>query len=136
MWQDPEAAQAVFRSGADILAAGLDVTMDPETCLDGQHLEQIRSSSTKSARLIAQLVEYDIEHHGLCWMHDPLALAALLDASLFEFVSAQVEVVGGSGWDRGTTRAVPRGSSQSVQIASAIYGARFLELFLSRILED
>ena len=136
MWQDPEAAQVVFRTGPNILAVGLDITMDPQACLNGQHLEQIRGSSSKAARLAAQLVGYDIEHHGLCRMHDPLALAVLLDPSLFDFVSAQVGVVGGNGWDRGITRVQPSGSSQSIQIASAVKGPRFLKLFLSRVLED
>jgi len=136
IWQDPEAAQAVFTSGTNILAVGLDVTMVPEACLNRQHLEQIRDSSTKAARLAAQLVEYDIERHGLCRMHDPLALAVLLDASLFDFVSAEVEVVGGNSWDRGITRVLSSGGSQSVQVASGVDGPRFLKLFLSRILED
>lgn len=136
IWQDPEAARAVFDSGADISAVGLDVTMDPEACLDGQHLEQIKGSSTKAGRLTAQLVEYEVKHHGLCRMHDPLALAVLLDASLFDFVSAHVEVVGGSDWDRGITRVLPSGGSQLIQVASTVDGPRFLELFLSRILED
>jgi purine nucleosidase len=135
IWQDPEAAHIVFRSGANILAVGLDVTMDPEACLNNQHLEQIKTGQTPAARLVAQLVEYGVGHHGCCRMHDPLALATLLDPSLFDFTLAGVEVVKGNGWNRGVTRIVPSGNSRSIHVASAVNGPRFLELFLSRILE-
>ncbi len=135
IWQDPEAAHIVFDSGADIFAVGLDVTMDPAACLNGRHLEQIKTGHTPAAHLAARLVEYDVKYHGCCRMHDPLALAMLLDDSLLDFTSARVEVVGGNGWDRGVTRIVSSGSSQLIHVASGVDGPRFLELFLSRIVE-
>jgi purine nucleosidase len=136
VWQDPEAAYIVFNSGADIFAVGLDISMDPAACLNSQHLEQIKTSHTPAAHLAAQLVEYEVKLHGCCRMHDPLALAMLLDASLFDFILAGVEVVKGGDWDRGVTRILPPGSSQLIHVASAVDGPRFLKLFLSRILEE
>jgi purine nucleosidase len=135
-WQDPEAAHAVFNSGVDTFAVGLDVTMDPAACLDSRHLEQIKTRHTPAAHLVAQLVEYEIKYHGCCRMHDPLALAMLLDASLLDFISARVEVVTGNDWNRGVTRILSSGGSQLIHVASAVDGPRFLKLFLSRILED
>lgn len=136
IWQDPEAAHIVFNSGADIFAVGLDVTMDPAACLNSQHLEQIKTKQTPAARLVAQLVEYEVKYHGCCRMHDPLALATLLDASLLDFTLARVEVVKGNGWNRGVTRILPSDSSRLIHVASAVDGPRFLRLFLSRILEE
>jgi inosine-uridine nucleoside N-ribohydrolase len=136
IWQDPEAAHIVFNSGADIFAVGLDVTMDPAACLNSQHLEQIKTRHTPSAHLVAQLVEYEVKYHGCCRMHDPLALAMLLDISLLDFTSARVEVVQRNDWDRGVTRILSSGSSQFIHVASAVDGPRFLKLFLSRILEE
>jgi len=136
IWQDPEAAHIVFNSGADIFAVGLDVSMDPAACLNSQHLEQIKTKRTPDAHLVAQLVEYEIKYHGCCRMHDPLALAVLLDASLLDFTSARVEVAKGNDWDRGVTRILSSGSSQLIHVASAVDGPRFLKLFLSRILEE
>lgn len=136
IWQDPEAAHMVFNSGADIFAVGLDVTMDPAACLNSQHLEQIKTKHTPAAHLVAQLVEYEVKYHGCCRMHDPLALAVLMDASLFDFTLARVEVVKGNDWDRGVTRILSSGSSQLIHVASAVGGPRFLKLFLSRILEE
>jgi purine nucleosidase/pyrimidine-specific ribonucleoside hydrolase len=136
IWQDPEAAHIIFNSGADICAVGLDVTMDPAACLNSQHLEQIKTRHTPAAHLVAQLVEYEVKYHGCCRMHDPLALATLLDASLLDFTLAKVEVVKGGDWDRGVTRILPSDSSQLIHVASAVDGPRFLKLFLSRILEE
>jgi inosine-uridine nucleoside N-ribohydrolase len=136
IWQDPEAANIVLNSGADIFAVGLDISMDPAACLNSQHLEQIKTGRTPAAHLAAQLVEYEVKYHGCCRMHDSLALAVLLDASLLDFTLARVEVVKGNGWDRGVTRILPSDSSQLIHVASAVDGPRFLKLFLSRILED
>ena len=136
IWQDPEAAHIVFNSGADISVVGLDVSMDPAACLNNQHLEQIEARHTSDAHLVVQLVEYEVKYHGCCRMHDPLALAMLLDASLFDFTSTGVEVVKGNDWDRGVTRILSSGSSQLIHVASAVDGPRFLKLFLSRILEE
>ena len=139
MWQDPEAARAAFGSGVDIFAIGLDVSMDPATCLSSQHLERIKTSSAPAASLTARLAQYGIERQGCCKMHDPLALSALLDPSLFDFMSAPVEVVTGKGWDRGITRVLPAekaGEAPSIHVAAAVDGPRFLELFLGRILKE
>jgi inosine-uridine nucleoside N-ribohydrolase len=136
IWQDPEAAHIVFNSGVDIFAVGLDVSMDPSACLNSQHLEQIKAGHTPAAHLAAQLVEYEVKYHGCCRMHDPLALAVLLDDSLFDFTSARVAIVEGNGWDRGVTCILPSDSFQLVNVASAVDGSRFLKLFLSRILEE
>jgi purine nucleosidase len=136
IWQDPEAAHAVFQSGVEIFAVGLDVTMDPAACLNSQHLEQIKVGRTPSAHLVGQLVEYEVKYHGCCRMHDPLALAVFLDASLLDFKSARVEVVEGNSWDRGITRVLPSDGFRLIHVASAVHGPRFLKLFLSRILEE
>jgi purine nucleosidase len=133
IWQDPEAAHIVFDSETDVFAVGLDVSMDPAACLTSQHLRQIETKHTKAAHLVAQLLEYEIEYHGCCRMHDPLALAVLLDASLFGFTLARVKIVEGNSWDRGVTRILPSGSSRLIYVASAVNGPRFVELFLSRI---
>jgi inosine-uridine nucleoside N-ribohydrolase len=136
IWQDPEAARIVFDSGVDIFAVGLDVTMDPAACLSNRHLEQLENGHSPTARLVAELVEYEVRYHECCRMHDPLALAVLLDASLLEFTSARVEIVEGNSWDRGLTHILPSDSSPLIQVASAVDGPRFLDLFLSRILEE
>jgi len=136
IWQDPEAAAIVFDSTPNIFAVGLDVTMHPATCLKSQHLERIRMADTPAARLVTRLVEYEVEYHGCCRMHDPLALAVLLDDSLLDFRLARVKVVQGNNGGRGATRVLPSDSSRLIQVASAVDGPRFLRLFLARILQE
>lgn len=143
IWQDPEAAYIVFSSEVDIVTIGLDISMNPATCLNSQHLEQIKAGHTPTAHLTAKLAEYAIKRHGRCELHDPLVLATLLDASLFDFISVPVEVITGDGWDRGITRILPSDSrqlsadsSQLIHVATAVDGPRFLKLFLSRILGE
>lgn len=136
IWQDPEAAHLVFSSGADVFAVGLDVSMDPAACLTSQHLERIKMGDTPAAHLAAQLVEYEVKYHGCCRMHDPLALSVLLDSSLFDFILARVKIVEGNSWDRGMTRVLSADSSPLIHVASVVDGPRFLELFMSRILEE
>ena len=136
IWQDPEAAHLVFSSGADVFAVGLDVSMDPAACLMSQHLERIKRGDAPAAHLAAQLVEYEVKCHGCCRMHDPLALSALLDPSLLDFALARVKIVEGNSWDRGMARVLSSDSSRLIYVASAVDGPRFLELFMSRILEE
>ena len=139
IWQDPEAVSIVLSSGVDIFAVGLDVSRTPRACLNRQHSAQLESGCTPAARLAARLVKYAVRRHGRCELHDPVALATLLDISLFDFVSAPVEVIAGNGWDQGITRVLPperASETPSVHIAAAVDGPRFLNLFLSRILED
>lgn len=142
IWQDPEAAHMVFHSGAEIFAVGLDISMNPTACLNSQHLAQLEAGHTSAARLATRLAQYVIKQHGRCEMHDPLALAILLDASLFDFISAPVEIITGDAQDRGITRILPSDSSQFtanspelIHVATAVDGPRFLKLFLSRIWE-
>jgi purine nucleosidase len=136
IWQDPEAAHAVFNSEMDIFAVGLDVSMDPAACLTGQHLRRIKTGHTPAAYLAAQLVEYEVKHHECCRMHDALALAVLLDSSLLDFTLATVKIVEENSWDRGVSRVLPADDSRLIHVASGVDGPRFLELFLSRILDE
>lgn len=135
IWQDPEAAKIVFDSQSVISAVGLDVSMNPTACLTRCHLEQIQKYNTPHARLAAKLIEYIISHHTYCELHDPLALAAVLDTSLFGFLSAPVEIITGDGWDRGITHVLLKTEEINpppVYIANTIDGERFVKLFLSR----
>ena len=137
IWEDPEAARAVFACGVDITAVGLDVTTDPATCLERQHLERLVGGQTQAAGLAAGLAGYAVEHYGRCEVHDAVALAVLLDPSLFDLVSVGVDIVAEDGPERGRTRILsPEMAEQTpkVRVAAAVDSHRFLELFVSRLL--
>ncbi len=132
IWEDPEAAQLVFSQSADLVAVGLDVTQDPSTWLTREHLEKL-SLGPPAAQLAARIIRRTVERHGHCELHDPLALAAIIWPELFEFTSAQVEVIT-RGPERGRTLLAKR-EGADVRIAHKVEGERFLKLFLSRLLE-
>ena len=140
IWQDPDAAHAVFRSGVPLTIVGLDVTNDPSTALNSADLEQLRDGATREVRLAAALLEFALRGHPYCQMHDPLAVAAAVDRSLFSFVSGNVYVVARDDDERGRTLVrtleLSAESPTGAQVAAGVDGPRFKRLFLSRILED
>ena len=139
IWQDPDAAHLVFSSGVPMTIVGLDVTNDPSSALDATDLARLRESNSRAATLASDLLEYALRQHDYCFMHDPLALAAVLDPSLFEFAEGEVDVVTRDDEERGRTLLAPSAPSsnqrRAARIARSIDGPRFKELFLSRVLE-
>jgi len=138
IWQDPDAAYAVFRSGVPITIVGLDVTNDPASALDTTDLLRLRKGTTCEASLAADLLEYALRGHTCCAMHDPLAVAAALDRSLFRFVSGNVYVLTRDDEERGRTLLHTLELSASgrpgAQVAATVDGPRFKQMFLSRML--
>ena len=139
IWQDPDAAFRVFRSGVPLTIVGLDVTNDPSSALDAADLARLRSGSSREASLAADLLQFALRGHDNCAMHDPLALAVALDRSLFRFVAGDVDVVTHDGEERGMTllRTLedPAYERVTTHVASQVDGPRFKALFLSRMLE-
>jgi len=138
MWQDPDAAYAVFRSGVPITIVGLDVTNDPDGALDASDLALLRAGTTREASLAADLLEYALHGHACCAMHDPLAVAAALDRSLFTFASGNVYVLTRDDDERGRTLLhtleLSSGGRPGAQVAATVDGPRFKQMFLSRML--
>lgn len=138
IWEDPEAARVVLGSGVDILAVGLDVTTDPAACIGPPHVERLSAGQTRAAKLAARLAAYAVARYGRCELHDPMTLAVLLAPSLFQLVSAPVDIVVEDGPDRGRTRILAAdiaGDTPQIRVAAAVDGPRFLDLFVSRMLE-
>ncbi len=140
IWQDPEAAAIVFGSGARIAVVGLDVSNDPSTALDSTNLAKLRAGVTPFSRLAADLTGYAVARHSVCALHDPLALAVVLDRSLFGFAEGRVTVHTAGDEQQGRTILLAGAQEDSAipltAVAAAVEGARFKKLFLSRILED
>lgn len=138
IWQDPDAAHAVFRSGVPITIVGLDVTDDAAGALDASDLALLRAGTTREASLAADLLEYALRGHAFCAMHDPLAVAAALDRSLFTFASGNVYVLTRDDEERGRTLLhtleLSANSRPGAQVAATVDGPRFKQLFLSRML--
>lgn len=94
IYVDPEAAQIVFSSGLSIVMCGLDVTEQVEILKEDY--EYLRNHSD-AGRVFAELMDFYIKGSPAfgatgCVMHDPCAMAYLIDESLFEGKQARVRV--------------------------------------------
>lgn len=92
IYVDPEAAQIVFSSGLPIVMCGLDVTEQVEILKEDY--EYLRNHSD-AGRVFAELMDFYIKGSPTfgatgCVMHDPCAMAYLIDESLFEGKQARV----------------------------------------------
>ena len=94
IYVDPEAAQIVFSSGLPIVMCGLDVTEQVEILKEDY--EYLRKHSD-AGRVFAELMDFYIKGSPAfgatgCVMHDPCAMAYLIDESLFEGKQARLHV--------------------------------------------
>lgn len=104
---DPEAADAVFRSGARIVMAGLDLTH--RFRLGRDHVAALAAIPSEVGRFASELLGFFLERYekrsGLpsAPMHDPCALLALSDPELFERTPLHVVVELAGRHTRGMT---------------------------------
>ncbi len=132
---DPEAARIVFTSGAVVKAVGLDVTM--KCRLDSTLLAEFRELSSKSCRLLANLMDRWFEHYNFDnpVLHDPLTIAVLITEGIVKFTAVHVSVL----LDKeqyGRTIITTNGEkcdSARVLIATDVDEKRFLSHFKERI---
>lgn len=89
---DPEAANIVLNSGASVIAAGLDVTMNSRCAVRKDVLEKISMLGGRTAEIAAKILSYQVRRYGLSYIHDVFALVALLHPSMFKFVDCRVGV--------------------------------------------
>lgn len=138
--QDPDAANALFRSGADVTMVGLDVTL--QTLLTKEHTAQWRELGTPAAIALAEMTNYYIKayettapHLGGCGLHDPLAVGVAIDPSLVTLlpINLKVDV---DGPTRGRTIGDEQrlnDANRTSRAAVAVDVDRFLSEFMRRI---
>ena len=107
VYVDPEAADAVLRSGAEIVMAPLDVTH--QALLPRDFLDALGAHDTAVARACAGMLaffeRFDVEKYGATGgpLHDPCTIAWLLNPGLFEGRRCWVGVETQSELCRGAT---------------------------------
>lgn len=147
--QDPEAANRVFHSGADITMVGLDVTH--QCLLPRSAADRWRATGTKRGRFLADLADFSIKANleadtalfsGGMPLHDPLAAAVALDSSLvdcFDLALRAETNTGDFNGVRGRTTGDPVGlvnhSMSHVHVALGVDSGRFLDEFAERMAE-
>lgn len=146
---DPEATHLVFTSAVPMLVVPLDVTL--RTAMHLHEVDRLEAHGTPLASYLARTVrpwvtwlEARFGREG-CPLHDPLAMAALLDPSLLStrVRAADIELTGQLtrgrtvAWDATNDEllqvVVPLHEARPVTIAEGVDNARFTGLLLDRL---
>ena len=145
---DPEAAHVVFTSGIPIKMIGLNVTH--QVLALPEYRTQIRKMGRVTTTHVADMLDFysggEAGGTGLPGgaMHDPLAVAALIDPDIltFESMHVAIELVGTHtagmtlcdgrhlGPDLRALKHRTRGEPPNAEVAVAVNAKRFWELFL------
>ncbi|XP_040993849.1 probable uridine nucleosidase 2 [Juglans microcarpa x Juglans regia] len=93
---DPDAADIVFTSGADVLAVGINVTH--QVVLTDADREKLARSDGKFAQYLCKILDVYFSYHDDAYstngvyLHDPTALLAAVDPSLITYTEGVVRV--------------------------------------------
>lgn len=107
IWCDPEAAAVVFGCGRPIIMAPLEVTH--QALATAEVIERLRASKRRVATVVADLLLFFAETYHRVFgfeappVHDPCAVAALIDATIMPARQMRVEIETGGEWSAGRT---------------------------------
>lgn len=107
IWADPEAADIVFTSGLDVTMCPLDVTHQALATEDV--LAEIGAIGTPLATIVVDLLGFFADRYKKLWgfpaapVHDPVAVARVIDPALVGVVDANVVVELAGTYTRGAT---------------------------------
>jgi inosine-uridine nucleoside N-ribohydrolase len=139
IWADPEAADAVFRSGLDVTMIGLDVTH--KALLTAPYAERLRAAGD-TGRMVAALVDFFAQFHRKTYgfdgapIHDAVAVAHAFQPGLVETVERNIEIETVSDLCRGRTVVDlwrRTGNEPNAHVGVGIEAEAFLELLVERI---
>lgn len=140
--QDPEAANKIFATRADITMVGLDVTTQVLMSLDDT--KSLRGTGTPAGRFLADMTDYYIDisekesgvYLGGCNLHDPLAAAVAIDPSLVTTFATNL-MVETRGPQRGRTIGDPNrllDGTKNTRVALSVDSKRFTSQFMDRLM--
>ena len=141
MYVDPEAAKMVFASGLKLTVVGLDVTTDPTATLTKDRYEKLVALPSRGAEFLKRICGNLIKSWGSFSLHDPMAIAYVVDPSLLTVKEYPVDVETDGIIARGQTIADRRPWSEVVEfkgkasVAVSVDGPRFLTLFEERAIK-
>jgi inosine-uridine nucleoside N-ribohydrolase len=141
IWADPEAARRVFESGLDVTMIGLDVTH--KALVTDADADALRGVG-RVGKLAAELLDFYGIWHKRSYpdldgspLHDPVAVAHVVDPTLVETKPAYIQV--DCGWEqgRGRTNVDWRDRLEShppnATVGLGIDCVRFVELITTRL---
>lgn len=134
---DPEALRIVLASGVKLVMVGLDVTM--KVLVEEPQYAEFRKIDTPLGRLVVDwLLFYEKLHRNSMGvggaLHDPLALALVIDRTLVRTRPAHIGVNLSAGYSFGATVADfwnERGEAPNAEIATEVDADRFFDLLYS-----
>lgn len=141
IYVDPHAAAIVFACGRPIIMCPLEVTH--QALATEQVMSRLRSAHRPVANLAADLLGFFAETYRQVFsfpappVHDPCAVAAVIDPTLIKRKSVRVEIEMSGQWTQGRTVCDMYGSLGKEPNASVGYGLeveRFWELVIETIL--
>jgi inosine-uridine nucleoside N-ribohydrolase len=145
-WQDPEAADIVFRSGANLTMVGLDVCH--QTHLYPEQVEACASSGTTLGQFVAEATApwFKVMAGGVgsssLHLYDSLAIAASMDEGLLTLEDSYVEMDVGTGPAQGMSvsyhkpfqRTIFNHPDINARVALDVDVEKFSQLFQERVL--
>jgi uridine nucleosidase len=137
---DPEAASIVFHAGWPITMVGLDVTH--KTIMNRAYLDHLKSANNRHTDFIYAITQHYMQLYasrGIDGMpvHDPSAIAYVIDPSLFTTNHVYVDVECHSPHHQGHTVPDWRGQREqapNVHVCVDVDSARLLELYSQRLM--
>ena len=136
---DPEAASIVFHAGWPLTMVGLDVTM--KTVMNRAYLDRLKATNNPQTDFIYAITQHYMQLYasrGVDGMpvHDPSALAYLIDPTLFTTRHVYVDVEHHSPFYSGNT--IPdwreqRGQAPNVHVCTDVDSPRLLDLYYERL---
>ncbi|KAK3122413.1 hypothetical protein QOZ80_8BG0669240 [Eleusine coracana subsp. coracana] len=93
---DPEAADIVFTSGADIAVVGINITT--QVCLTDEDLLELKYSKGKHTQFLSDMCKFYRDWHAKSdgfhgiFLHDPVSFTALVHPEYFTFKKGVVRV--------------------------------------------
>jgi inosine-uridine nucleoside N-ribohydrolase len=134
VFTDPLAADIVYHSDIEVIATGLDVTMNSRTQVDEQRYKEIGKMKTRNAPLFASLLGRLLVKEGAISLHDPLALSYAISSSILKTKRCTVEVELQGKLTRGQTVVLEEDTREGINVAFDVDGEQFLNLIQERIL--
>lgn len=103
LWLDPEAAKIVFNSGIPMVAVGLDTTTHPDYRMSREMFEGIVAKGNRTTDLVNALCRSLVERFNGFSLHDPQAIAYVIDPTMFTTEKYKVNVECNGELTRGMT---------------------------------
>ena len=124
---DPEAAAIVLNSGASVIAAGLDVTMNPKCAVGKGMLKKISMLGGRTAEVASKILAYPLFRYDVFHLHDVFAVASLLKPSMFRMVDCMVSV---DKFGKFRGRCVTTLKKDHVKVCSSVDNKKFVKFVL------